>query len=66
MKYFDYFKYGELNKGDILYRENDKIDYVYFIIEGQLDLTIRKNLFTIYEDLLAFINLHDEFSSKIF
>jgi len=64
MKYFDNFKYGELNKGDVLYKENDKIDYVYIIIEGQLDLTIKKNLFTIYEDLLGLIELHEEFSSK--
>jgi hypothetical protein len=64
IKYFDNFKYGELNKGDVIYKENDKVDYVYFIIEGQLDLNIKKNLFTIYEDLLGFIELHEEFSSN--
>jgi CRP-like cAMP-binding protein len=46
-KYFDSFKYEDLNKGDILFRENEKLDYVYLIVEGNLDLYIRKNIFTL-------------------
>ena len=62
-KYFDSFKYEDRNKGDILFRENEKLGYLYLIVEGKLDLYIKRNIITVNDDLMNLISLHEEFQS---
>jgi len=64
-KYFDHFKYEELNKGEILFKENQNLEYIYLIVEGNLDLFVKKNILSVNDDLMNFINLHEEFQSNI-
>jgi hypothetical protein len=43
-KYFSLFIYETYNKGDILFKENDKLEYVYFIKEGNVKLLSTKSI----------------------
>ena len=44
-KYFGYFISNNYKKGDIIYRENEKPLFVYFIEEGKVELSSSKNIF---------------------
>ena len=43
-KYFSLFIYETYHKGDILFKENDKLQYVYFIKEGNVKLLSSKSI----------------------
>ena len=43
-KYFSYFIFETYHKGDILFHENDKLKYVYFIKEGNVKLITSKSI----------------------
>ena len=43
-KYFSYFIFDTYHKGDILYKENEKLKYVYFIKEGNVKLISSKSI----------------------
>ena len=43
-KYFSLFIYETYHKGDILFKENDKLKYVYFIKEGNVKLLSSKSI----------------------
>ena len=57
-KYFSWFILEHYNKGDILFNENDKLEYVYFIKEGSCRLLTSKSIL----ELEIFIN---EINKKI-
>ena len=43
-KYFSWFILETYNKGDILFKENGKLEYVYFIKEGNVKLLTSKSM----------------------
>ena len=43
-RYFSLFIYETYHKGDILFKENDKLQYVYFIKEGHVKLLSSKSI----------------------
>ncbi len=65
-RYFEYFKYEELNKGDVLFKENEKLDFMYLIVEGNLDLCIKRNILAVNDSLIDLISLDEQFQSKLF
>ena len=43
-KYFSDFIYKEYKKGDIIFKENESLDYVYFIKSGEVSTSFQKNI----------------------
>jgi len=64
-KYFNEFIHKEFLQGDHLFTENEAVDYLYFIKEGEVRLYCNKNLFQITKmthDLIGLIKNPDKFS----
>ena len=43
-RYFSWFIFETLHRGDILYKENDKLEYVYFIKQGNFKIITSKSI----------------------
>lgn len=43
-KFMNYFSLIKMNKGDILYHQNDKSDAVYLVMNGSLEVSTRVNI----------------------
>ena len=48
-KYFTWFRKEKYNKGDILFKEDEIIKYLYFIQEGSVEITFNKSMNEIEE-----------------
>ena len=57
--YFHYFYFEEINANEYLFKENDPIEYIYFLKEGTVELTINKNIFKI-NDLINKLSSNEE------
>ena len=55
-KYFPFFKYEEININHYLFTENQPLEYIYFLKDGIVELTINKNTLQI-NYLLENLNL---------
>lgn len=62
-KYFPFFVYEELNYNDYLFRQNKPVEYIYFLKEGVVELSINKNIFQI-DTLIKNLNLIKQKKSK--
>lgn len=58
-KYFPFFEFEEININRYLFKENQSLDYIYFLKEGTVELSITKNIFQI-NSLLNELNLIKE------
>ncbi len=47
-KCFSNFTYHELFRNETLYFEDDSLDYLYFIKEGEIELSLNKNLLELH------------------
>lgn len=47
-KYFSNFTSHELTRNEILFSEDEPIDYIYFIKEGEIELSLNKNLLELH------------------
>ena len=65
-KIFNSFIYEEKVKDDIIFRENENVDCLYFIKEGIIELTINKSIIDIYHiaTYLSKLNFHRRFPVK--
>jgi len=62
-RYFDEFIYKEYNMNEFLFNEDDKVDYVYFIKEGDVELTMNTSILQITKmihDLKPRLNFETE------
>ena len=48
-KFLNFFVYEEVYKNEIIFRENNPVDYVYFIKEGSCEIFINKNILEIHD-----------------
>ena len=48
-KFLNFFVYEEVYKNEIIFRENNPVDYVYFIKEGSCEIYINKNVLEIHD-----------------
>ena len=55
-KYFSNFTFHEFQKYQLLYSDNENVDYVYFIIEGEIELSLNKNMFELHILIKELIN----------
>ena len=62
-KYFPFFVYEELNYNDYLFRQNKPVEYIYFLKEGVVELSINKNIFQI-DTLIKNLNLIKQKKNK--
>ena len=58
-KYFPFFEYEEKNNNQYLFKENEQLDYIYFLKEGIIELSINKNILQIIS-LLNKLNMLKE------
>ena len=58
-KYFPFFEYEEKNNNQYLFKENEQLDYIYFLKEGIIELSLNKNILQIIS-LLDKLNLLKE------
>jgi len=49
LHYFNFFEFEEVKSNQFLFHENDKVEYIYLLKEGIVELTINKNIFKIRE-----------------
>lgn len=65
-KIFNSFIYEEKVKDDIIFRENENVDSLYFIKEGIIELTINKSIIDIYNiaTYLSKLNFYRRFPVK--
>jgi hypothetical protein len=47
-KYFPHFIYEEYHRGSIILNENENNKYIYFLKDGDIELTINKSLLDIH------------------
>jgi len=55
--YYFNFKFDEYQKDTILFKENEPVDCIYFIKEGEVELTINKNIIEIQKLINSFVML---------
>ena len=60
-KTFAYFYYGERTKGEIICKENHPLEYLYFIKEGKVELTIKKTIPELYDTAIQLSKLKYNF-----
>ena len=48
-KFLNFFVYEEVYKNEIIFKENNPVDYVYFIKEGSCEIFINKNILEIHD-----------------
>jgi len=65
-RFFNNFIYEEYFKDQILIKENQKFEYVYFIYEGGLELQTKINYFELEEQMRTLIKFCDEFKDEIY
>jgi len=46
--YYQYFEYEKYKKGDIIFKENEKANYLYFIENGELLISSKKSIIENY------------------
>ena len=64
-KYFPYFSYEEIDMNSYLFRENKPVEYIYFLKEGIIELTINKDIFQIHS-LLKRLNYRQKAYDKFY
>ena len=52
--YLNWFIYEEKQKDEFIIKENSQVEYLYFIKEGKVELTINKNVFEI-ENIIQYL-----------
>jgi len=62
-KYFPFFVYEELNYNDYLFKQNKPVEYIFFLKEGVVELSINKNIFQI-DTLIKNLNLIKQKKNK--
>jgi CRP-like cAMP-binding protein len=58
--YFKFFEFEEIQANNYLFKETDKVEYIYLLKEGIVELSINKNIFKIHELIKKLKNLNDE------
>ena len=61
--YFDFFEFEEVKVNQYLFKENDPVEYIYFLKKGIVELSINKNLFKI-RDLISQISSNLDYSNS--
>jgi len=56
--YLNWFIYEEKQKDEFIIKENSQVEYLYFIKEGKVELTINKNVFEIENIIQYLIKLY--------
>ena len=46
-KYFPFFEYEEVNINRYLFKENESLEYIYFMKDGIIELTLNKNIYQV-------------------
>ena len=64
-KYYNYFRYLKMKKNEILFNEGDPCDDVYFILNGEYELYVDKNIFEINQMILKLKIIVDELKKII-
>ena len=64
-KYYNYFRYLKMKQNEILFNEGDSCDEVYFILNGEYELFVDKNIFEINQMILKLIIIVDELKKII-
>ena len=64
-KYYNYFRYLKMKKNEILFNEGDPCDNVYFILNGEYELYVDKNIFEINQMILKLKIIVDELKKII-
>ena len=64
-KTFAYFYYGERTKGEIICKENHTLEYLYFIKEGKVELTIKKTIPELYDTAIQLSKLKYQLLNSI-
>ena len=55
-KYFSNFIFHTFNRNDPLYFEDETIDFIYFIKEGEIELSLNKNIIELQQLIKNLIN----------
>ena len=58
-KYFNHFRYLKLKKNSYLFKEGDICDNLYFILSGEYELFVDKNIQEVNEMILKLIDIID-------
>jgi len=64
-KYFESFIYEEYSKNNVIIKEKEDMQYVYFIFEGSFLLKSRKNYYDIHGDIETFEGLSPSIKGEI-
>ena len=63
--YLNWFIYEEKQKDEFIIKENSQVEYLYFIKEGKVELTINKNVFEIENIIQYLIKLYKNKENNI-
>lgn len=55
-KHFLNFIFSEKQRFDLLYSDDETVDYIYFIKEGEIELSLNKNMIELHILIKALIN----------
>ena len=64
LHYFNFFEFEEVKPNQFLFHENDKVEYIYLLKEGIVELTINKNIFKIRE-IINKLNSQNDISDSV-
>jgi len=65
-KYFNFFIYEEFYRNQFLCKENEILKYVYFIEEGEIEITAKKNYFELEENINTLMGYNPEIINEVF
>lgn len=65
-KYFSNFIYEEYYKDHVLIKENENLEYVYFINEGGVEMNMKKNYFEIEEQINNLFDKDEELINEVY
>ena len=64
-KYFNHFRYLKVKKNSYLFKEGDICDNLYFILSGEYELFVDKNIQEVNQMILKLINIIDNLKKII-